>query len=242
MAQGDNSQEKFRHRIEHASFLRDDQLSRLDNMNVIVSAQLLWYSTDWMEDMIADATADPTPDLHTLIARWRDVIDQGITFIGSTDTPWGVSEDLGNSINALYTVTTRIGQNGLVPFQWMVDQQITIIEALKSITIDGAFGTFQEDIKGSIKTGKLADFVILSDNPLEVLPEDLINISVDMTIIGGEVVYCAEGLEGMCEGVYHITQSGDPTSSNTGGLPLYLPYLLLIAILKVQKKFKPVTI
>ncbi|OLS19413.1 MAG: N-substituted formamide deformylase precursor [Candidatus Heimdallarchaeota archaeon LC_2] len=258
-AQGDNSLGQYRHRIEHASFLRDDQLLRLDDMNVIVSAQLLWYSTDWAEDMMSDTAADPTPDLHTLIARWRDVIDQGITFIGSTDTPWGVPEDLGSSIKGIYTATTRIGEEGLIPPQWMLDQRITFEEALKSITIDAAYGAFQEDTKGTIQTGKLADFVVLSDNPLEVLPEDFLDITVDMTIIGGEVVFCAEGLETMCEGVYQIDSSttsesatsdssesnltdSDLTSSSSSSIPLYFSYPLLLVILKVRKKFDHGTI
>ncbi|MFV2013962.1 MAG: amidohydrolase [Candidatus Heimdallarchaeota archaeon] len=234
-AQGDNSQRQYRHRIEHASFLRDDQLLRLDQMNVIVSAQLLWYSSDWAEDIITDTAGDPTPDLLTLIARWRDAINQGLTFIGSTDTPWGLSEDLGNAIKALYTVTTRIGEEDLIPPQWMLDQRITIKEALMSITIDGAYGTFQEDEKGSIRENKLADFVVLSGNPLEMQPEDLLDLSVAMTIVGGEVVYCAEGLEAMCDGTYQIDQStnSDSTTSSTNvAISTYFPYLLIFVILK----------
>lgn len=238
-AQGDNSNSQYRHRIEHASFLRDDQLIRLDEMNVIISAQLLWHSDDWAEQIIVDAEADPTPDLHLLVARWRDVIDQGVTFIGSTDTPWGVPDELGSSMIGLYTVTTRRGENGTIPPQWMLDQRITVEEALKSITIDAAWGAFEEDIKGSIKIGKLADFVVLSENPLETLPEDLLEITVDMTIVGGEVVFCAKGLEVMCDGEFtgSITSSSSTTSTPLS-LSLYFPYLLIPVIVKSRKKIK----
>ena len=73
-------------------------------------------------------------------------------------------------------------------------------EILPLITINGAFTTFEEDYKGSLTPGKWADLTILSDNPLEVSTDELLNISALMTMIDGEVVYCKEGFENLCEG------------------------------------------
>lgn len=244
-AQGDNSNGAYRHRIEHASFLRNDQLTRLANMNVIISAQILWHTTEWADTIFADTKEDPTSDLHNLVARWRDVIDNNITFIGSTDTPWMWEFKIGPSIDGLYSLTTRMDATGLSPPQWMLDQRLTIEEALKSITIDAAYGAFEEDVKGSIKEGKLADFVVLSENPMEVHPEKIKDITIDMTIIGGEVVYCAEGLSSMCDGIYQTTlqitsnssgAASDPSSSTKSGIHLYVPYLLLVIMLKLGRR------
>lgn len=224
IAQGNNSNGEYRHRIEHASLLRDDQISRLYNMNTTVSAQLLWRTSDNTVNIMNAISDNYT---LSLIARWRDVIDAGVSFIGSTDTPWGVHDGVGSSIKAIYRTTTRIGEQGLIPPDWMLDQRLTIEEAIRSITIDAAFGTFQEDTKGSIKIGKLADFVVLSGNPFETSPEDLLGINVEMTIIGGQVMYCVKGLEDVCEGEYKnsatsqtLTVSTNTESIESTGAPI----------------------
>jgi hypothetical protein len=80
----------------------------------------------------------------------------------------------------------------------MLDQRITIEEALRQITIDAAYGTFDEDVKGSLAPGKWADLVILTHNPLEVGIDDLLEIDVLATIVGGGFVYCAPTLSARC--------------------------------------------
>ncbi|MHA2323567.1 MAG: amidohydrolase family protein, partial [Candidatus Thorarchaeota archaeon] len=82
-------------------------------------------------------------------------------------------------------------------------QTISVEQALRLITIDAAYGTFQEDVKGSIKVGKFADLVILSDNPLTVSESTLADIEVLMTMVGGVVEYAAPGqqfLSAVCMG------------------------------------------
>lgn len=230
IAQGDNSNGVFRHKIEHASFLRDDQLTRINQMNTIISTQLQWYSSDWTENIYTIGEATQIENLQLLIARWRDVIDEGITFIGGTDILWEDPTETGSSILGLYRATTRIGELGITPSLFMQDQRISIEEALKSITIDAAYGVFQEDVKGSIKPGKLADFVVLSENPILMDPEDLLNLQVDMTIIGGEVVYCREGQENICT-LVPITNSFETQTIVTSDNSTNNPYHALIALI-----------
>ena len=69
------------------------------------------------------------------------------------------------------------------------EQRITIEEALKAYTLNSAYATFEEDLKGSIEPGKLADFAVLSDNPLLVQKDQIKDINVEMTFLGGKIVY-----------------------------------------------------
>jgi hypothetical protein len=88
---------------------------------------------------------------------------------------------------------TKLGGQGLTPPDWMLNQTLTVEQALRLITIDAAYGTFQEDIKGSIKVGKLADLVVLSDNPLTVPEDSLTDIEVLMTMVGGRIEFVKDG-------------------------------------------------
>jgi hypothetical protein len=89
-------------------------------------------------------------------------------------------------ILGLHALVTR---NGFVP-----EQCITMEEALKTYTINGAYAAFEENIKGSIKVGKFADFVILDRNPLEIKNEEIKEIQVLETIIRGKSVYKKDGI------------------------------------------------
>jgi len=127
-----------------------------------------------------------------LAGRWRDILDAGIPSLGSTDYPWIFGTER-SAMSVVSSAVTRVGELGLTPAEWMLNQTISVEQALRLLTIDAAYGTFQEDIKGSIKTGKLADLVILSDNPLTVTENELAGIEVLMTMVGGVVEYTALG-------------------------------------------------
>jgi predicted amidohydrolase YtcJ len=104
-------------------------------------------------------------------------VDAGVMLISGSDCP---IED-PSPILGLHALVDR---NGFVP-----EQCITIEEALKTYTINAAYGAFEEDIKGSIEVGKLADLVILDRNPLDVPKDKIKKIQVVETIIRGKSVY-----------------------------------------------------
>jgi len=113
----------------------------------------------------------------------KALLNQGVTIVNGTDTP---VEDVDPIENYYAAVTRTRKDNGMTFF---VANKMTREEALKSYTIDAAYGAFEEDIKGSLEPGKLADMVILNKNLLTCDDFDILDAKVQMTIIGGEVKY-----------------------------------------------------
>jgi predicted amidohydrolase YtcJ len=224
------SNQVYRHRIEHLLLLRDDQIQRMSNLGIIASLQLPWFNSDEIPNYFF-----PYYENYShLVVRWRDIVQAGIPSIGSTDFPdflW----NLGYNRTAMKVVSmavTKIGEQGLTPTDWMLNQSLSVEQALRLITIDAAYGTFQEDIKGSIKVGKLADLVILSDNPLTVPENSLADIEVLVTMVSGNIEYVKEGSD--------ITE---PAITRTP-LPFLLPTLVAIPIIALLvfvfiKKYRP---
>ncbi|MFX0181635.1 MAG: amidohydrolase [Candidatus Hodarchaeota archaeon] len=180
----EESNEFYRHRIEHLVLLRDDQIQRMKNLGIIASFQLSWVNSDWI-------TLESFPYLENyshLAGRWRDILEAGVPAIGSTDFPYNYGE-MKSPLKYISRAVTRVGELGLQPTNWMLNQTLSVEQALRLLTIDAAYGTFQENIKGSIKEGKLADLVVLSDNPLTVSKSSLTDLKVLMTMIGGIIEY-----------------------------------------------------
>src|SRR6185503_14302735 len=146
-----------RHRIEHCSVVTEDILKRIQKLGlVIVPHSYIWEHGDKMEAYGA--------------WRWdwmhaaRSMLDRGIPIAGHSDDPVSAAEPLLR----LQDMVTRKSAEGKV---YGAKQRITAEEALRAWTLGGAYAEFAEDRKGSIETGKLADFVMLSDDPTRVKPE-----------------------------------------------------------------------
>ena len=92
----------------------------------------------------------------------------------------------------LYAAVTRKTLSGQPEGGWFPQEKITIEEAIKAYTLNTAFAAYEEDIKGTITTGKLADFVVLSQNLLTMDPDQIKDVKIVTTVVGGEVVYEAE--------------------------------------------------
>jgi len=161
-----------RHRIEHASLLKEDVIEDIKDLGLIVSCQppFMISEATWLEKRIGKERIHYTYPCKTLV-------DKGIVIAAGSDCP--VEEP--DVINGIYALVNRYG---IAP-----EQGISVKEALKAYTINGAYAAFEEDIKGSIKPGKLADLVILDKNPLEIPKEDLNIISILETIIRGKSIY-----------------------------------------------------
>ena len=124
------------------------------------------------------------PDRAAGISALRSSVDRGIRFTVHDDTPVTPV----NPLQLVWVSVNRLTKTGQVLGP---DERITPLEALRAVTIDAAWQNFEEDIKGSIEPGKLADLVILSDNPVTVDPGTIREIRVLETIVGGQTVYAA---------------------------------------------------
>ncbi|HEV3472841.1 MAG TPA: amidohydrolase family protein [Actinomycetota bacterium] len=176
-----------RHRIEHASTVRDDQVDRMADLGLIASIQRSWFHADAAKDLVRWVGRDRV----TFTGRWRDLVNAGIPIAGGTDRPFALVGESGDSVDAIAFAVTRRGPTGERPPPWMATQKLTVWEVLRSLTIDAAFAQGTEDSVGSIEPGKAADLVVLSADPTRVRPRDLQMIKVVATIVDGRVEYCA---------------------------------------------------
>jgi len=178
----ENAQSQFpqagrRHRIEHCSECPPPLLERLNKLQAVIATQppFLYYGG---ERYLALVPADRLPWLY----RFRSFLDSGLVVAGSSDSP--IVPD--NPLVGMYAAVTRQTESGQ---QLLPEECISASQALAMYTLHAAYASFEETIKGSVTEGKLADLVVLSDDPTRVPPEQMKDIKVEMTIIGGEVVW-----------------------------------------------------
>ena len=89
----------------------------------------------------------------------------------------------------IYAAVTRQTLDGKNIDGWFPEHKITVEEAVRAYTVDAAYAAFEEDIKGAIEVGKLADFVVLSEDIFAIEPADIRNVKVILTVVGGEICY-----------------------------------------------------
>jgi predicted amidohydrolase YtcJ len=168
----------LRWRVEHAQHLDPEDIPRFGNMQVIASMQGVHATSDgpWIEERLGAERVEWGAYV------WQDLMDAGAIIANGTDAP---VEDV-DPIASYYSTVSRRMNNGLV---LNAEQRMSRMEALKSYTINNAFAGFQEDIKGSLTVGKLGDITVLDRDILTVDEDDIPNIEIVYTIIGGEVMY-----------------------------------------------------
>lgn len=177
-AHKDSSSSK-RWRIEHAQHLNPNDIMRFKETGAIASMQAVHCTSD------APFVVKRLGQLRAKIGAyaWKALLNQGVTIVNGTDVP---VEEIDPIKNFYATVTRTRTDNGLTFF---VENKMSREQALKSYTIDAAYGAFEEDIKGSLEVGKLADMVLLSKNLMTCSDEDILQTKVLKTIVGGKVKY-----------------------------------------------------
>jgi len=166
----------LRWRIEHAQHLHPDDIGRFAELGIIAAIQGVHCTSDgpWVLKRLGSARAEEGAYV------WRKLIESGAILGNGTDVP----VEAIDPIASYYSSVSRVMRDGGVFYP---EQKMTREEALRSYTMNNAYAAFEEDLKGSLEVGKLADITVLSQDILSVPEVEIPKTQVDLTIVGGEV-------------------------------------------------------
>jgi predicted amidohydrolase YtcJ len=194
-------------RVEHAQVLERGDIPRFKQLGVLPSMQPTHCTSDmyWAEARLGSRRVRGA-------YAWRSLLQTGVIIPGGSDFPvedpnplWGIyaavtrRDRQGRPLSAEQVRTQfQLSSDGLADSTlfndgWYGNEKMTREEAVKSFTRWAAFAEFAEGLKGSLEKGRLADFVVFSDDVMKVPAKDLPGISVEMTVVGGETVYRKAG-------------------------------------------------
>ena len=162
--------------IVHCQFTNDELLNRFKKLRIVANVQPSFVMTDYpiVEKAVGKIRADKS-------YTWKDMLTLEIPIAFSSDAP---IENF-NPLEGIYAAVTRKDLKGYPEEGWYKAQNLTVIEALKAYSLGSAYMSFEENIKGSISIGKLADFVVLSEDIFNTEKDNIKNINVLETYVGG---------------------------------------------------------
>jgi predicted amidohydrolase YtcJ len=169
-----------RFRIEHAQTIRPEDIKRCADLGVIISGQPYHLYDDgcWAEGVIGKDRLKQT-------YAFKSMLNAGVKLCFGSD--WSVSTI--NPIKGIHVAVTRESSDGKNPNGLIPEEKLTVEEAIKCYTINAAFAAFQEKTVGSLEVGKLADFVVLSDNIFNIPSRSIKDVKVLQTVFNGDIVY-----------------------------------------------------
>jgi predicted amidohydrolase YtcJ len=170
----------LRFRIEHAQVVAPGDFGLFRKYSIVASIQATHATSDmrWAETRLG-------PERVKGAYAWRRFLALDVPVADGSDFP----VESPNPLLGFYAAITRQDRNGEPERGWFPEQRMTREEALRTWTLGGAYAAFEEDSKGSLAAGKLADFVMLSADIMEIPPREILKTRVTMTVVGGEVVY-----------------------------------------------------
>jgi hypothetical protein len=137
----------------------------------------------WAEDRVGAART-------TYAYAWRSLLDSGVRIAGGSDAPVEPVQPL----KGFYAAVTRQDEEGWPEGGWHPEQKVSREEALRMFTLDAAYSVFEEDLKGSLEPGKLADLVVLSKDILSIPAEEILTTEVESTYLGGRLVFARDAV------------------------------------------------
>jgi predicted amidohydrolase YtcJ len=179
---GVTAQERFR--IEHFQVSAPSDFSRIARDGIIASMQPTHATSDmyWAEDRVG-------PERIKGAYAWRTVLNSGARLALGSDFP---VEEV-NPFFGIHAAVTRQDQKGWPAGGWYPDQKLTLAEAIRGFTKDAAYAAFEENSRGTIEPGKLADLTIIEGDLYAMPPSELFKAKVRYTVVGGEIVYAGAG-------------------------------------------------
>ncbi len=170
-----------RFRIEHAQHIDPKDIPRFAQLGVIPAMQAIHLSSDrpWAIDRLGEKRIKESAYM------WQSLLKSGAHIVNGTDVPVEPINPIAN----FFASVTRQTLKGEPKGGYEPEEKMTRAQALISYTLDAAYGAFEEKVKGSIAVGKLADFTIFSQDLMGVPDDQILSTNVEMTIVGGKVVY-----------------------------------------------------
>lgn len=169
-----------RHGIIHCQITNINLFYRFKELNIIALIQPLFVSTDlhFAEQKIGSTRAQTS-------YNWKSFIDNDVKIACGSDCP----VEPPNVLYGIYSAVTRKDLSGYPEKGWYPEQKITVEQAVYGYTLGAAYASFEENIKGSLTEGKLADLTVISDNIFEIDPNDIKDVKVEMTFVNGKLKY-----------------------------------------------------
>lgn len=176
----ENPKRERRWRVEHAQHLLPEDMDRMGKLHIIASVQPYHAIDDgrWAEKKIGKERCRTT-------YAFKSLKEKGVILACGSD--WTVAPL--DPLTGIYAAVTRRTLDGKNPKGWFPEQKISLEEAIKGYTLNGAYAEFSENEKGSIEKGKLADLVKLDQNLFKIPPERMREVQVKMTILNGKIIY-----------------------------------------------------
>jgi predicted amidohydrolase YtcJ len=173
-------QSELRHRVEHAQIVHPDDIPRFVELDIIASMQPTHATSDMnmAEDRVGSERMEGA-------YAWQTFLDQGTVIAGGSDFP---VENV-NPFYGLYSAVTRQDHGGMPPGGWYSEHRLSRVEALRIFTRDAAYAAHQEDVLGTLETGKWADFILIDRDIFEVDASQIWETEVLETWVAGEKVY-----------------------------------------------------
>ncbi len=177
----ENAPKEPRFRIEHAQHFHPDDIPRFAEMNVIPAMQAVHMSSDrpWAIERLG------AKRIEWGAYMWQSLLKSGARIVNGTDAP----VEPVTPIASLYASISRKTLLGTPDNGYEPDEKMSREQALRSYTLDAAYGAFREDQKGSLEVGKWADLTVLNKDIMTVEEQEILDTEVEMTVIGGEIVY-----------------------------------------------------
>lgn len=174
-----NPRKDHRHGIIHCQITDENLLNKFKELDVLAYIQPIFLDYDWR---IVESRVGK--ELARTSYNWRSLVDRGVHIACGSDCP----VESFNVLHGIYEAVTRKDLEGNPKEGWLKDQKLSVEEAIYGFTMGGAYASFEEDIKGSIEEGKLADMVVLSRNIFQIPEDEIKDVEVEMTIFNGEIL------------------------------------------------------
>ena len=170
----------LRHAIVHCQITDKALLEKFEKLNVLAHIQ-----PAFIDDDIPIVEARVGKELTQTSYNWKTLQDSGVHIAGGSDSP---VIDF-SVMNGIYCAVTRQRLNGEPAGGWLPDQKLTVEEAVRAYTMGGAYASYDECVRGTIRNGKYADLVVLDRDLFEIPAEEIKDITIRLTVVNGTVVY-----------------------------------------------------